>query len=239
MEFFHIPFCFICGEDIRLSLGWKALFTNEKDPTICKKCELQLEEITGDCCRICDRPFASIEKQFRQGDRCYDCVRWEEDSRWAGVLEQNKSLFVYNEFLTEVIARFKFRGDYAICFAFAEKINNKLQQLQYDLIMPIPLSEERLYERGFNQASALLDAINEPYEQRLARVHLEKQSKKTRHERLSKEQIFTLNPSINIVKKHVLLVDDIYTTGTTLRQAAKRLKEAGAATVRSLTLARG
>lgn len=239
MPIFHTPSCYICGEKIRVPLGWTALFTEEKEPTICKKCDQQLEEISGECCHICDRPFASINEQYRHEELCYDCVRWEKDPDWAGLLGRNKSLFLYNEFLTEVIARFKYRGDYAICYAFSEKMKSELQQLHCDVIVPIPLSEERLFERGFNQAIALLDVIDTPYEQFLSRIHSEKQSKKSRQERIDHHQVFTMTSSISVTGKSVLLIDDIYTTGTTLRQAAKLLKDAGATTVQSLTLARG
>ena len=66
----------------------------------------------------------------------------------------------------------------------------------------------------------------------------EKQSKKSRSERIHIPQVFQINPQVEIIGKHILLIDDIYTTGSTLRHAAKLLKESGAERIQSLTLAR-
>jgi competence protein ComFC len=176
-----------------------------------------------------------MDEQFRHGDLCNDCVRWEADPEWKGYLDQNISLFQYNDFLKEVIARFKFRGDYIIAKAFAEQIKSKLAKLEYDFLVPIPLSEERLYERGFNQAEALLTVAGYTPTPLLTRIHSEKQSKKSRTERIHVPQVFQVSENES---GKILLIDDIYTTGSTLRHAAKILKEAGAERIQSITLAR-
>ncbi|WP_367379308.1 ComF family protein [Rossellomorea aquimaris] len=121
---------------------------------------------------------------------------------------------------------------------FAPILKNYIEKSEFDLVTPIPLSNERLYERGFNQSTALLEEAEVRPSCLLTRIHSEKQSKKTRRERLQQEQVFQLGVG-DVKGKRVLLFDDIYTTGTTLRQAAKLLKEAGAREVSSLTLARG
>jgi len=115
-----------------------------------------------------------------------------------------------------------------------------LQNFSYDLLVPIPLSDERLYERGFNQAESLaLEAGAEPINL-LKRVHSEKQSKKSRNERIRLPQVFQLSETAPpFQNKQILLIDDVYTTGSTLRQAAIILRQAGAKSVQSLTLARG
>ncbi|WP_374120909.1 ComF family protein [Neobacillus sp. PS3-12] len=194
-----------------------------------------METVSGECCRMCCRPFSQMDEQFRHGDLCNDCVRWEADSEWQGYLDQNVSLFQYNNFLKEVIARFKFRGDYVIAKAFAEQIKSELAKLEYDFLVPIPLSEERLYERGFNQAEALLTIAGYTPTPLLTRIHSEKQSKKSRNERIHVRQVFQVSESVS---GKILLIDDIYTTGSTLRHAAKILKEAGAERIQSITLAR-
>jgi competence protein ComFC len=220
------------------TIGWGALFSAEKERLLCTTCEHKLEKISGERCRICSRPFSQLDEQFRHGDLCNDCVRWEEDPEWSGYLEKNVSLFQYNDFLKEVIARFKFRGDYIIAKIFAEQIKLELAQLDYDLLVPIPLSEERLYERGFNQAEALLTESGFTSTLLLTRIHSEKQSKKSRTERIHVPQVFQVSEDPGVNGKTILLVDDIYTTGSTLRHAAKLLKGAGAARIQSITLAR-
>lgn len=238
MNPFPINRCLICNETIYPTVAWRAIFSAEKEHLLCPTCEGKLEKIDGETCRICGRSFQILDGNFREGDLCHDCVRWEEDPEWLGFLDQNHSLFLYNDFLKEVIAKFKFRGDYVLAGVFAESVKEALQKMPADLFVPIPLSDERLSERGFNQAAALLDQSGFPAATILTRIHSEKQSKKTRLERIHLPQVFKLNPDILIEGKKIVLIDDIYTTGSTLRHAAKLLKSAGAVCIQSLTLAR-
>ncbi|MEH7303992.1 ComF family protein [Neobacillus drentensis] len=238
MNQFYQDRCLICNEQIRPSIGWTAIFSVEKELLICPVCEGKLEKITGEVCRICSRPLRHVEEQFRNGDVCHDCFRWEEDANWQGTLEKNDSLYVYNDFLKEVVAKFKFRGDYVLAKIFAEVFRGKISELAPDLLVPIPLSDERQYERGFNQAAALLTEAGFPPANMLSRIHAEKQSKKSRSERIHLPQVFQVHHEGTLTGKKVILIDDIYTTGSTLRHAAKLLKEAGAKGVQSLTLAR-
>jgi competence protein ComFC len=197
--------------------------------------------INGEICDICGRPFAGLEPSHRQGRLCTDCVRWQEDDEWKDVLMKNRSVYMYNEFMKEVVALWKFRGDYAIVEAFQKEFCREFYR-HFDhtfLIVPIPLSAERLYERGFNQARALAELLNLLIHDILTRHHLEKQSKKSRRERLRTENVFRFSEKTSLQDKHIVLIDDIYTTGTTLRHAAKVLVKAGAASVSSFTLARG
>lgn len=231
-------YCLLCHTEMEPISSWRTLLGEEKTQKICEECHANFTPITGETCDICGRPFASLGAEYRVGNVCLDCRRWEEDEKWAGSLDQNRSLYRYTDFTKEVIARFKFRGDYVLGEIFAEDLRKVLQASQYDYIAPIPLSDERLYERGFNQAEALIKAAGFDPIRLLTRVHTEKQSKKSRLERIHIEQVFKVMEEIDISSKNILLIDDIYTTGSTLRHAAKVLKEAGAARVYSFTLAR-
>jgi competence protein ComFC len=238
MNVFQQNHCLNCHEEIQQTIGWRAIFSKDKEQLICQSCEGKLERVDGLQCRICSRPFQYVDEKFRRGDLCNDCFRWEEDPEWQGYLEKNNSLYLYNEFLKEVIAKFKFRGDYVLAKIFSELIKAKLIEIAPDLLVPIPLSEERQYERGFNQAAAILTEAGYSHANLLSRIHSEKQSKKSRSERIHLPQVFRINPDIQLAGKKVVLIDDIYTTGSTLRHAAKLLREAGAASIQSLTLAR-
>ncbi|WP_282141045.1 ComF family protein [Cytobacillus oceanisediminis] len=154
------------------------------------------------------------------------------------MLDKNHSIFSYDDFLKETIARYKFRGDYILAKAFSPYIKKWLQPCQFDFIIPIPLSPERLYDRGFNQSEALIREAGFPSADLIKRTHSEKQSKKSRYERIHIQQVFELRSNINVEKKRILLADDIYTTGSTLYHAARMLKQAGASSVISFTLAR-
>ncbi|UYZ21619.1 ComF family protein [Mesobacillus jeotgali] len=233
-----VSYCLICHAEIEPVLSWRTLLGDDQTSKICGGCYENFAPITGEICGICGRPFAFLEAEFRLGSVCLDCKRWEEDEQWSGRLDQNRSLYRYTDFTKDVVAKFKFRGDYVLAEIFAVDLRQALQAFQYDYIVPIPLSAERLYERGFNQAEALITTAGFKPTRLLSRVHTEKQSKKSRSERIHIEQVFKLETDLNLNSKTIVLIDDIYTTGSTLRHAAKILKDNGAAKVYSFTLAR-
>ncbi|MDN3019026.1 ComF family protein [Paenibacillus sp. BSR1-1] len=238
MNLFLQDRCLICHELIRPSISWRAMISVEKEHSICTACESKLEKIEGETCHICCRPFIYLDEKFRHGNLCNDCTRWEEDPEWQGFLDKNISLFLYNDFLKEVLAKFKYRGDYALVKVFSELMKDKLIKMEPDLFVPIPLSDERLYERGFNQAKAILLVSGFTPSEIITRIHTEKQSKKSRSERIHLPQVFKLCQDLNLKDKNIVIIDDIYTTGSTLRHAARLLKGAGAAAIQSLTIAR-
>jgi len=230
--------CLYCGEGIIPGIGWGNLFSREKEVLLCELCTVQLVSIGGEVCARCCRPFEGLAEEFRKGDFCYDCVRWEEQIEWNGVLERNISLYIYNDFLKEVISRYKFRGDYVLSKFFGNELKKVTKNLEYDFLVPIPLSETRLYERGFNQAEALIVEAGLDHVYVLNRTHSEKQSKKTRKERVGSDNVYIFNNIEQILGKTVVLVDDVYTTGSTIMHAAKILKEHGALSISSITIAR-
>lgn len=220
-------------------VSWGSLFTAVKETCLCPSCQNQLIEIEGRMCTICSRPLDKLDPQYVQGEHCYDCVRWEKDPEWKGYLSQNISLYKYNDFLKELISQYKFRGDYILAKAFADKIRKKLEGLNFNHIVPVPLSKERQFERGFNQSEALIREAGLTPTNLLKRTHGEKQSKKSRNDRIHLPQVFQIEEQVEVYGKSILIIDDIYTTGSTLRHAAKILKLNGANTISSLTIARG
>lgn len=229
-------YCLFCHDEITSNTNWSSFFTVKTTTYLCPICEAQLIKIEGDTCNICNRPLEKLEPQFVINNRCLDCVRWEEDEEWKGYLLKNQSLYEYNTFLKEIISQYKFRGDYILAKIFSTKIQQKL--LSDTLFVPIPLSAKRQYERGFNQSEALIVAAGHSPTHLLERTHSEKQSKKSRNKRIHIPQVFQMKEGRDVADKAILLIDDIYTTGSTLRHAAKILMQAGAKSVSSLTLAR-
>ncbi|MFD2442739.1 ComF family protein [Bacillus sp. CGMCC 1.16607] len=236
LDLFQHERCLVCQEVMDSSFGWVDLFFPEKEESMCQMCKSKLQRMEGETCQICGRSFESLDPQYRNGNLCNDCTRWEDDSDYKGVLTQNHSIYQYNDFLKEIIAKYKYRGDYVLAKIFVEEIQNKIKNIKPDFIIPIPLSEERLQERGFNQAEALIIESGFKSANLLTRIHSEKQSKKSRSERIHLPRVFHTTEQ---VKGKILLVDDIYTTGSTLRHAAKVLEKAGAESIYSLTIARG
>lgn len=230
--------CTACGNLQMDTLSWASLSNKPKNFVICDSCRSKLQPLVGACCSVCSRMLSELEEEYIQGSTCQDCFRWEQNQRWQGVLERNISLYAYNEYMKELIALFKYRGDYAIVEIFVSEIQRVVSELQCDYVIPIPLSKERLQERGFNQSEALIEAAGITSTQLLMRNHNEKQSKKSRKARMELKQIFMLISKIDLTNKQILIIDDIYTTGSTLRYAAEVLKKAGAGKIYSLTIAR-
>ncbi|WP_433744816.1 ComF family protein [Falsibacillus pallidus] len=224
--------CLYCHEPVYPTFNWTAMIRGCDIEPFCDSCQEELRLIEGERCRTCSRPQ-------KESGICQDCIEWEE-GEWSGALSQNHSFYVYNDFFKEVLAKYKYRGDYLISKAFSNLIKRLIKKEKPDFIAPIPLSAERLYERGFNQSEALIIEAGFQPTHLLERTHSEKQSKKSRRQRLEAEQVFRLNSDwdINFENKSILLIDDIYTTGTTLRHAAKVLKDNGAKNVSSITMAR-
>jgi competence protein ComFC len=228
--------CLYCHGKIISTFGWGDLLKASEMELLCKDCLGQLQRIERDHCDICFRPFTTLEPQYRIEKRCLDCIRWEEEADYKGILTKNYSLYQYNQFLKEIIAKFKYRGDYELVKIFKKDLRKLIRKINPNDIIPIPLSRERLHERGFNQAEALIVESGYQPKNILTRIHSEKQSKKSRQDRIHLQQVFQATTSIS---GKVILVDDIYTTGSTLRHAAKTLKEAGANEIISITVARG
>lgn len=230
--------CLYCAERIVPAISWRDLLAREEEALLCEQCTEKLVPIEGEICARCSRPFERLADGFQKGEFCYDCVRWEEDTEWNGILERNISLYIYNKFLKEVISRYKFRGDYVLSKFFGNELKKVIKNLEYDLLMPIPLSEVRLYERGFNQAEALIVEAGLDHVNVLNRTHSEKQSKKTRKERVGIDNVFIFRNMDHVLGKKVVIVDDVYTTGSTIMHAARVLKEHGANSILSITIAR-
>jgi ComF family protein len=120
------------------------------------------------------------------------------------------------------------------------------------LVVPVPLHRSKYAERGFNQARSLavyaLKALSRTHPQwrltlassTLMRLRAtQSQAGLTPHERrLNVREAFVVSDPAAVTMKHVLLIDDIFTTGSTARAAAQALLQAGAASVWVATLAR-
>src|SRR5699024_3835620 len=138
-------------------------------------------------------------------------------------LLRNISVYQYNVFLQEVIAKWKYRGDYILGNLFRKAIQERyLQQMKSILpkdavILPIPLSTVRMQERAFNQAEQLAYFIPGKKILSMERKHGEKQSKKYRLSRMYAKNPFNLEKKVHNAD---VVFYDIYTTGSTLRQAA-------------------
>ena len=151
--------------------------------------------------------------------------------------------------MKKLIHLFKYGDKTALRYHFFERMASfieiyHLDLSHFDLIIPVPLHNARLRERGFNQAQILAQMIAEEFNipqtlNNLKRFRLTKnQAALNQKERWTNIQgAFTIKCSGALNKKNILLVDDLFTTGATSSEAARVLKQAGASKVSVLTLA--
>lgn len=215
--------CLLCSKQIKLEVGWNLDWLFEQEQYCCHKCLANFEKLSGLLCKVCSKESVS--------DICEDCASRDH------FLDSNKSIYRYNDFAKEYMKKYKFQGDYVIGAIFKNELKKQLAGNKATVI-PIPVSDTRKIERGFNQTTGMLKQSNIKYEEILARAHSEKQSKKTKKERLEAKQVFYLSNNSVINHLEVILFDDIYTTGSTLNLAAQILKEAGVKRVTALTIFR-
>ena len=142
--------------------------------------------------------------------------------------------------------RYKFGGAAAYCRIYGELMADCLKEhgLQPDLVTWVPLSRKRLRKRGYDQARLLAEEVAKrrhlPCESTLVKVRNNPAQSGTKTFRERFENVKDVyRPITSFSGEHVLLVDDIVTTGATLESAAEVLLAAGAEQVSGLTLARG
>ena len=150
---------------------------------------------------------------------------------------QHQALFRYNDSMKEFFSTYKFEGDYELRKVFGNCLKKYLKAYRGYTLVPVPLSPERFQKRGFNQVTGLLEARSKPYQDLLEKREVAASSSKNRQERLDTDFAFSIKAGVSLPDK-ILLVDDIYTTGTTLNRLKKLLLDAGCREVYTFSLAR-
>lgn len=147
------------------------------------------------------------------------------------------SLYDYNEPMKEYLHRYKFMKDVILAKVFRKEIFQVLKNRK-EIIVPIPIHPIKKNERTFSHVDELLKASNISFRHVLEKKNNDVQGEKNREERINTPQLFKLQKNADIYNKDILLVDDIYTTGTTIKHARNVLLEAGAHSVIAFTLIR-
>lgn len=222
--------CLWCEQEIDYDITLKFLLfgTSLESKTLCRNCDEKFQRInTEKACLNCGR-------QLNDKKTCLDCEKWQ---KYHQSNFKNKALYKYNDEMKEFINSYKFTGDYRLRRIFQKDFEREISKTD-KLVVPIPVSSETMQNRGFNQVTGLIENIK--YWDVLA-VNLNQktqQSHKNRWQRIKSDQIFIIKSSMidEIKNKNIIIVDDIYTTGTTIRKAAKILLDNGAHSVEGLTL---
>ena len=194
-------------------------------------------EIEGHTCNICDEPIAE------QNSYCLDCYG---KSR---AFDASKSCYVYNEASRKIVADLKYnKRKYVIPF-MAKKMLLKLEDfgVMPDIVVPVPIAEKRYKKRGFNQAELLAEELKEltngAFEIRTDLISRAKecppQASLNRAQRMvNLKDAFMLKTKEKLTGKIVLILDDVFTTGSTISEIALQLKKLKPKAVLGLTFAK-
>jgi ComF family protein len=149
--------------------------------------------------------------------------------------------------LSTAIHKFKYNRELSIGKTLAQlaAASYPFTGKQYDIILPVPLHLERLRWRGFNQALLLSKAVGaahhvavDPFVLERSRPTVPQTQLTGKERRTNVKGAFAVSVPKQVEDKRVLLVDDVYTSGATVRECAQTLTNAGAQVVDVFTLAR-
>jgi competence protein ComFC len=222
------PVCTVCGG--RTPAG----------EYLCEQCESKAMRIVAPFCQQCSEPFeGAITNAFACANCAHRTIYFDAAVaayRGRGIVRQIIHDFKYARqiHLRHLVARW-------LCTAFNDE---RLQERQFDIMVPVPLHPTRQRERGFNQAKLLAELLSErislPCKLVLERIrYTTTQTALDRAERMENlHNAFRLRKNANVRGLRVLLIDDVLTTGSTLSECARVLKRAGANCVYAATAAR-
>lgn len=211
-------------------------FTND---FICLRCREKIQWIVGDRCEKCGKPIPYEYRHY-----CSDCLKSEH------IFESGIAMFIYEEYGKELIHNIKFFGNKDLGEWSGKILGEFLKDISWineiENIIPVPLHENRLKDRGFNQAKAIAKGVSDILEIKILENALSRiidtphQIGLHRKERIKniKNAFKVINKEV-IKGKNILIIDDVYTTGATIDACARKLIQAGAAKVYFATLATG
>ena len=213
-------------------------------PELCANCDNQLAQNENTVCTFCrhDLPLANFTN--------YSNNKITKTFYGRIIIEKaNTLLFYRKEGITKkLIHELKYKGNEEVGTFFGNwlgeilKHNNEFSDI--DLIIPVPLHPKKLKQRGYNQVSKfgkkLSDHLEKPFlENELLRTSTSKtQTFKARFERFNNNDTkFQLKNTSTFKDKHILLIDDVITTGATLEACAKELQKTEGVKISILTMA--
>ncbi|MDL2301207.1 ComF family protein [Lachnospiraceae bacterium OttesenSCG-928-D06] len=204
---------------------------------ICFHCMSKLKYLTSPRCYTCGKKLLQEEEEF-----CYDCGKGNHK------FINGRSLYEY-ECIALSIYKFKYgnRREYAMFYGeeIVRYLGDYIRGIHPDGLLPVPLHKSRKRKRGYNQASLLAREIGEQmgipvYDKLVKRVKNTSPLKQLG----SKERQNNLKKAFHIIGNDVklstiVIIDDIYTTGSTIDELADTLRSAGVKEIYFITLASG
>lgn len=231
LNFILPPRCAICGKIL------------SEDKGVCDTCIRDIEFLKPPVCHRCGQPLGEVATKKDVRLLCGQCLQNKRKP-----FRYSRSAFVYDDFSKKLILDFKFYDHTELASLLAKMMfvaGNEIFQSGVDMIIPVPLHYTRLIWRKYNQSSLLGKELSTltGIEVNNAVLHKIRRTKSQVEckgfARLKNLQgAFGIKNSQLIKGKRILLIDDVLTTGSTLKECTQVLKRAGAKSVDWLTVAR-
>lgn len=209
-----------------------------KGTLICRGCFTELSYVKGPTCKKCGKEVCGETIEY-----CYDCTRHSRS------FEYGAALLNYDEKARRSMVRIKYNNKRQYLDFYAEAIcrryGTQIRQMCAQAFIPVPIHSSRRRKRGFNQAELLAHAISRRLEIPVYDHILHRSKKTSPQNQLSpEERLHNLEKAfeagaIPAGVIDVILVDDIYTTGSTLEACTRALKKAGIRHVYAITICIG
>lgn len=219
--------CPVCGQIVM-----------PKGRLICPDCLKALAPVRQPCCKKCGKEVTEDTVEY-----CFDCTRHDRS------FEYGIALLNYNEAAGRSMAQIKYnnRREYLDFYAAAavSRLGSAIRRMNAQALVPVPVHPARLKTRGFNQAEKFARRISGPLGIPVNTTLLARnkntmpQKDLNPSERLKnlEEAFLALRPPTGL--ESVILVDDIYTTGSTIEACARALKRAGISKVYFISICIG
>ena len=236
LQIFFPPRCAVCDDLLEAELIRAKMRVHPA-------CERKLYPVGKTVCYRCGKPLSSEKLEY-----CHDCVKKKAGGHMM-CCRQGKSLFLYKGEIRKAIYRFKYsnRREYARFFAekAAQEYTDWVRRIKIDVIVPVPMYARKKRYRGYNQAEIFAYELAEIWKipmkaDALKRVRNTKPQKYLSDQERKNNLKKAFQAADFIVKyKSILIVDDIYTTGSTVESVAQELYLHGVESVYFLTLCTG
>lgn len=232
VDFILPPRCALCGCVLKSDKG------------ICDSCISQIEFLKSPVCYQCGQPLGVGSDAVAHSHLlCGECIKPKKR-----IFRFSRSAFAYDDFSKKLILDFKFHDHTELAELLAKILyvaGKDIFDKGIDVIIPVPLHFTRLIGRKYNQSALLAKELGKLTQIKVDNLGLKKirktkpQVECDRNQRLRNlKDAFVARHPTTLKGKRVLLIDDVMTTGSTLKECALSLRKAQVKSVDCLTLAR-
>ena len=167
----------------------------------------------------------------------------------SSFFDEHLYIFAYEGEIRKIILDYKFNGKSYIYETFVNFLKNNpemcLNLEKYDIIMPVPISRKRMKTRGYNQSNLFAKKLAQQLKVRYIENVLIKIKDNAPQSTLDQKMrgvnvkgVYKVNNNEKLLNKKILLIDDIFTTGSTLNECSRILKNNGAKNIGVFTIAK-